>query len=169
MKDKLMYRIGYSCDTHRLVKDRALVLAGVLIDFPYGLLGHSDADVVYHAVSESIIGALGLGDLGFHFPDSDNKYKDMDSSYFMKEVYKMMDSHAYEINNIDLTVFIEEPNLSKYKDLMRKNISSLLKCDLDLVNVKATRNEGLGFIGTKEGVSCACVCILRLKDNVFKL
>ena len=169
MRNKLVYRIGHSKDTHRLVKGRDLILAGVNIDYPLGLLGHSDADVVFHAVSESVIGALAMGDLGKHFPDSDNKYKDMDSSYFMKEVYKMMDSCGYEINNIDVTIYIEEPNLSKYKDLMKENICNLFNCDLNSVNIKATRNEGLGFIGSKEGISCEAVCMLVLKNNIMKL
>ena len=165
-------KVAIGQDSHRIDfenKEKKFMLGGVEFEEEYALLGNSDADVVFHAVSESVIGALAMGDLGKHFPDSDNKYKDMDSSYFMNEVYKMMDSRGYEINNIDVTIYIEEPNLSKYKDLMKENICNLLNCDLNSVNIKATRNEGLGFIGSKEGISCEAVCMLVLENHIMKL
>lgn len=160
---KKPFRVGQSKDTHRLVKDRKLILGGVNIPFELGLLGHSDADVVYHCVVESIIGALGLGDIGKLFPDTDSKYKDIPSSYFMEEVYKIMDKQGYEISNIDITIYIEKPMLKDYKPLMEKNIANLLKTDPINVNVKATRGEGIGFIGKMEGISAEAVCLLVKK------
>ena len=106
MKDKQMFRIGHSKDTHKLVEGRKLILCGIDIPFKLGLLGHSDADVVYHAITEAIIGALGMGDIGKFFPDNDMKYKDMDSSYFMEEIYKVMDNEGYMINNLDVTIYL---------------------------------------------------------------
>lgn len=161
---KQMYRIGHSNDTHKLVSGRKLVLGGVNIEYEYGLEGHSDADVVLHAVAESIIGALGKGDLGEMFSDKDPKYKDIDSKYFVSEVYKLMDSLGYMINNLDIIIYLEKPNLVKYKPLMREVISSLLHTDIENVNVKATRREGLGFIGNKEGISAEAVVLLCLKN-----
>ena len=160
---KQMYRIGHSNDTHKLVEGRKLMLGGVEIDYQYGLLGHSDADVVLHAVCESIIGALGKGDLGEMFSDKDPKYKDIDSKYFVSEVYKLMDSMGYMINNLDIIIYLEKPNLVKYKPLMREVISNLLHTDIANVNVKATRREGLGFIGNQEGISAEAVVMLVLK------
>ncbi len=168
MKNDLMYRIGHSKDVHRLVKNRKLILGGVEIPFELGLLGHSDADVVLHAVSEAIIGALGKGDLGTLFPDTDIKYEGMDSSFFVSETYKMMVNEGYVINNIDITIYIEKPVLIKYKPLMRENIARLLNCDIENVNVKATRGEGLGYIGNMEGISAECVVML-VKNPIQKL
>lgn len=156
-------KIGHSMDTHKLVKGRPLILGGINIPFDLGLLGHSDADVVYHAVVESIIGALGLGDIGTLFPDTDMKYKDISSSYFMNEVYKIMDSKGYKINNIDVIIYIEKPILKDYKPLMKKNIASLLHTEETNINVKATRGEGLGFIGRMEGISAEAVCTIITK------
>lgn len=160
---EVKYRIGHSKDTHRLVEGRRLVLGGVEIPFHLGLLGHSDADVVYHAIVESIIGALGMGDIGKLFPDTDLKYKDMNSSYFMKEIYKIMNEQGYEINNLDVTIYIEKPILKNYKPIMEENICSLLHTKLENVNVKATRGEGLGYIGNMEGISAEAVCMLIKK------
>lgn len=156
-------KIGHSKDTHRLVEGRRLVLGGVTIPFYLGLAGHSDADVVYHAVVEAIIGALGMGDIGTLFPDTDMKYKDIDSSYFMKEIYDIMNKQGYKINNIDVIIYIEKPMLKEYKPLMRKNIASLLHTDELNVNVKATRGEGIGYIGNMEGISAEAVCTIVSK------
>lgn len=161
-KDKVI-RIGHSKDTHRLVENRKLVLGGITIPFHLGLLGHSDADVVYHAVCESIIGALGLGDIGTLFPDNDMKYKDIASSYFMEEVYKILDRSGYIINNLDITIYLEKPILKDYKALMEQNIASLLHTDVNKVNVKATRGEGLGYIGRMEGISAEAICTIIQK------
>lgn len=156
-------KIGHSKDTHKLVENRKLVLGGVTIPFHLGLLGHSDADVVYHAVCESIIGALGIGDIGTLFPDNDIKYKDIASSYFLEEVYKVLNDNGYIINNIDVTVYLEKPILKDYKSLMAQNIASLLHTDVCNVNVKATRGEGLGYIGRMEGISAEAICTIIQK------
>jgi len=166
---KKAYRIGQSKDTHKLVKDRKLILGGVEIPFELGLLGHSDADVVYHCVVESIIGALGLGDIGKLFPDTDEKYKNISSSFFMEEAYKLMDNFGYEISNIDITIYIEKPMLKDYKPLMEENIANLLKTRCENINVKATRGEGIGYIGRMEGISAEAVCLLiKKKNNLLK-
>lgn len=155
------YRIGHSHDTHKLVENRKLILGGIEIEFHLGLLGHSDADCVLHCVSEAIIGALGLGDIGTHFSNTDLKYKDMNSAYFVIESRKLMEKHGYKINNMDITVYLEKPILKPYISRMRSNIASLLACSEDRVNVKATRGEGLGFIGRGEGISSECVVLLK--------
>lgn len=157
------YRIGHSKDTHRLVENRKLILGGVEIPFYLGLLGHSDADVVYHAVVESILGALGKGDIGKMFPDTDPQYKDISSSYFMEKIYDLMTNEGYEINNLDVTIYIEKPILKDYKQLMVDNIAKLLNTNINKINVKATRGEGLGFIGNLEGISAEAICLLQRK------
>ena len=162
-QDNIVYKIGHSKDTHRLVEGRKLILGGVDIPFHLGLLGHSDADVVYHAIVESIIGAMGLGDIGKLFPDNDEKYKDVASSYFMEEIYIKMVNDCYEINNLDVTIYIEKPILKDYKPIMEKNISMLLHTEESKINVKATRGEGLGYIGNMEGISAESVCMLIKK------
>lgn len=158
------YRIGQSKDTHRLGPNRKLILGGVDIPFELGLIGHSDADVVYHCVVESIIGALGLGDIGKLFPDTDMKYKDISSSYFMEEVYKIMNDLGYEVVNIDISIYIEKPILKNYKPLMEENIARLLHTNINNVNVKATRGEGIGFVGRMEGIVSEAVCLLIRKN-----
>jgi len=155
------YKIGHSHDTHRLEENRKLILGGVEIDYHLGLVGHSDADCVLHAVCEAIIGALGLGDIGTHFSDLDIKYKDMSSSYFVIKARKLMEKQGYEINNLDITIYIEKPFLRPYIEKMKINIAGFLGCKDDLVNVKATRGEGLGFIGRNEGISAECIVLLK--------
>ena len=164
------FRIGQSSDVHRFEKGRKLVLGGVNIPFEYGLAGHSDADVVYHATAEAIIGALGLGDMGTLFPDTDSKYLNIDSSYFIKKVYETMKQNKYEINNLDLEIHLEKPNLSQYKMYMRDNIAILLKTNVENINIKATRGEGLGFIGRQEGIRCEAIVLLKsITDPIIKL
>ncbi|MGD9604811.1 MAG: 2-C-methyl-D-erythritol 4-phosphate cytidylyltransferase [Bacilli bacterium] len=160
-ENKMVYKIGHAHDTHRLVTGRPLILGGVTIPYSLGLLGHSDADVVYHVISEAIIGALGLGDLGMHFSDKDPKYLNINSAYFVNEAKKMLENHQYQLSNLDLTIFIEEPHLKDYKDEMKNNIAKLLDVNPSLINVKATRGEGLGFIGQKEGISAECVVLIH--------
>lgn len=162
-----MFRIGHAKDTHRLVENRKLILGGVEIPYHLGLLGHSDADVVLHVVCEAIIGALGLGDLGTFFPDNDPQYFNKASSYFVQETVKLMQEKGYRVNNIDITVYLEKPILVNYKPLMKQNISVLLQVDSDCVNIKATRGEGLGFIGRGEGISAEAVVLLE-KASYFK-
>jgi len=158
-----MYRIGHSIDIHRLVKDRKLILGGIEIPFELGLLGHSDADVLLHAVSESILGALALGDLGKFFPDTDEKYKGIDSKVLTSEVVKMMEEKGYEVNNIDCLLIMEKPKMRPYIDTIRESIANLLHTSIENVNVKATTKEKLGEIGRGEAIEAHSVIMLRKK------
>ncbi len=155
------YLIGHSKDFHKLVDNRSLVLGGITIDYPQGLLGHSDADVVYHAVAEAIIGALGLGDLGTLYPDTDVLYLGIESSYFLKDVSKKLKEKSYEINNIDVIIYLEEPNLKTHKKQMAKNIAENLNTKESLINVKATTMEKCGIIGSKEGIMAEAIVLLK--------
>ena len=158
-----MMRIGHSKDVHRLTKGRPLILGGVKIDHPYGLEGHSDADVLVHVVIESIIGALAMGDIGAHFPDTDPKYKGVDSMALLREVKIMLDGSDYQIGNLDATIFAEQPKMRPHIALMRENIAATLGIHVEQVNVKATRGEGMGFVGREEGMGAECVCLLVKK------
>ena len=141
-----MYRIGQSIDIHQLVAGRKLILGGVEIEHERGLLGHSDADVLCHAVIESIIGALVLGDIGKHFSDTDAQYKGISSLVLLEKTYEMMDDRGYEISNLDAIILIEKPKMAPHIQKMNENISRILKCDIADVNIKATRGEKLGFV-----------------------
>lgn len=156
-------RIGQSTDIHQLVEGRDLILGGVKIEYEKGLLGHSDADVLLHAVCEAIIGALGLGDLGKHFPDTDPKYKGINSMILLAEVYKLMDLEGYKIGNVDSTVLLEQPKLAPHKAKMEENIAKVLHTDVKNINVKATRGEKMGFVGRKEGIMAQAVVLLEEK------
>lgn len=158
-----MIRIGQSTDIHQLVKGRKLILGGVEIEHELGLLGHSDADALLHAIAESILGALALGDLGKHFPDTDIRYKDMDSLWMLKQVYKIMVEKGYMIGNLDAMIMIERPKMAPHIPEMRKNVAEALCCDIDQVSIKATRGEKLGFVGREEGVQAQCVVLLTDK------
>ncbi|MEG0469217.1 MAG: 2-C-methyl-D-erythritol 2,4-cyclodiphosphate synthase [Longicatena sp.] len=158
-----MFRIGQSTDIHQLVEGRKLVLGGVHIEHDKGLLGHSDADALLHAVAESILGALALGDLGKHFPDTDPTFKDMDSLWMLKEVYKKMDEIGYRINNLDALIMIERPKMAPHIETMRNNIAQAMHCEVDQVSVKATRGEKMGFVGKEEGVQAQCIVLLSDK------
>ncbi len=159
-----MYRIGKSTDIHRLVTNRKLILGGVNIPSPLGLLGHSDADVLCHAIAEAILGALNLKDLGTHFSDQDAKNKNKNSLIILSEVYEMMDKQKYEINNIDSLIIIEEPKMAPYLDKMQENIATILHTKKQNINIKATCGEGLGFVGEHLGVIAEAVVLLRKKD-----
>lgn len=156
-------RIGQSTDIHQLVKGRSLILGGVQIPHEFGLLGHSDADALLHAIAESILGALALGDLGSHFPDTDPQYKDMDSLWMLKQVYKIMDEKGYRIGNLDAMIMIERPKMAPHIPAMRKNVAAALSCSMEQVSIKATRGEKLGFVGREEGVQAQCVVLLMEK------
>lgn len=158
-----MYRIGHSIDIHRLVEGRKLILGGIEIPHELGLLGHSDADVLLHAVSESIIGALALGDLGKFFPDTDPKYKGIDSKILTSEVVKMMEEKGYEVNNLDCLLIMEKPKMRPYIDTIRESIASLLHTSIENVNVKATTNEKLGEIGNGLAIQAHASILLRKK------
>ena len=156
-----MYRIGQSSDIHKLVKDRKLILGGVEIKSEVGLLGHSDADALLHAIAEAIIGALALNDLGHHFPDNEDKYKDISSLKILEKVYKLMINNGYEIVNVDSLIMIENIKMKPYINMMKENIAKTLNTSINNVNVKATCAEKLGFIGKGEGVMAQAIVLLK--------
>ena len=154
-------RIGHGYDVHKLVEGRKLIVGGVDIPHTLGLLGHSDADVLTHAVMDSILGAAALGDIGGLFPDNDPKYEGADSLVLLKEVCSAIDKKGYKISNIDATVIAQKPNMKPYIQQMRENIAAVCGIDVDCVNVKATTEERLGFTGREEGISAHAVCLLE--------
>ena len=154
-------RIGHGYDVHRLVEGRDLILGGVKIPYEKGLLGHSDADVLLHAVSDALLGAAGLGDIGRHFPDTDPKYKGADSLELLRQVYRKISEKGYKVGNIDVTMIAQRPKLKDYIPQMQANIAAAVGTTPDRVNVKATTEEKLGFTGTGEGMSCHAVCLLE--------
>jgi 2-C-methyl-D-erythritol 2,4-cyclodiphosphate synthase len=153
-------RIGMGYDVHRLVEGRKLVLGGVTIPFEKGLLGHSDADVLVHAVCDALLGAAGLGDIGLHFPDTDSEYKDVASIKILAKTYELITGNGFTIMNLDSTIFAEAPKLSPYRDAMQKNISRTIEIEQNRVNIKATTFEGLGMIGKGEGIGAMCVALI---------
>lgn len=153
-------RIGMGYDVHRLVRERRLVLGGVTIPFEKGLLGHSDADVLVHALCDALLGAAGLGDIGLHFPDTDPLLKDIYSIKLLAMTYEMVREKGFSIINADATVFAEAPKLAPYKNEIQKNIAQTLNVDPDLINIKATTTEGLGMIGKGEGIGAMCVVLI---------
>lgn len=154
-------RIGHGYDVHRLVEGRDLILGGVKIGYEKGLLGHSDADVLLHAVSDALLGAAGLGDIGRHFPDTDPKYKGADSLELLRQVYRKISEKGYRVGNIDVTMIAQRPKLKDYIPQMQANIAAAVGTAPDRVNVKATTEEKLGFTGTGEGMACHAVCLLE--------
>lgn len=154
-------RIGIGYDVHKLVEDRKLILGGLEINHSKGLDGHSDADVLIHAIIDSIVGALALGDIGKHFPDTDERYKDVFSMDLLDHVYKTMRDKGYEIGNIDCVIAAQKPKLAPFIEDMRKNIADALKTSIENINVKATTTEDLGFEGREEGISAQAVCIIK--------
>ena len=155
------YRVGFSKDIHRLVENRKLIIAGVEIPYHLGELAHSDGDVLYHALAESILGALALGDLGKHFPDTSNATLNMDSSLIVKEVVKMMKDKGYQVNNVDIFVSLEKPKLKDYIELMRKNVATLLEVSVDQVSIKAGTNEGCGEVGKGQAIEATSMIMLK--------
>lgn len=154
-------RIGLGYDVHRLVKDRDLILGGVKIPHELGLLGHSDADVLIHAIMDSLLGASALGDIGKHFPDTDPKYKGISSINLLEEVGKLLYKNNFTIGNIDATIIAERPKMAPHIMEMRNNIAKALEIDVNKINVKATTEEGLGFTGEKLGISSQAICLLN--------
>lgn len=152
--------IGHGYDVHKLTENRKLILGGVDIPYEKGLLGHSDADVLLHAISDALLGAAALGDIGKHFPDTDEKYKSADSILLLKDVCRMLVEKGYSIQNIDSTVIAQAPKLKPYIEQMRKNIAEACNINIDQVNVKATTEEKLGFTGSGEGISAHAVCLI---------
>ena len=153
-------RIGHGYDVHKLVENRDLILGGVKIPFEKGLLGHSDADVLLHAVSDALLGAAGLRDIGYHFPDTDPAYKGADSLELLRQVAKKIAAKGCRVSNVDVTLIAQRPKVGKYIPQMAQNIAAALGIDPDRVNVKATTEEGLGFTGNLEGIACHAVCLL---------
>lgn len=159
-------RIGFGYDVHQLVVGRKFILGGVDIPYKTGLLGHSDADVLIHAIMDSMLGALALGDIGKHFPDTDIAYKDIDSRVLLGKVYKIIQSNGFEIGNLDATIAAQSPKLAPYIENMRRNIADDLKTPISNISIKATTTERLGFEGREEGISASSVCLLKkLIDN----
>lgn len=156
-------RIGHGYDVHRLGENRKLIIGGVDIPYSLGLIGHSDGDVLTHVVIDAILGALALRDIGYHFPDNDNAYKDINSLKLLSKVKDTLDEKGYCIGNIDSTIVAQKPKLSPYIEDMRKNIADTLGISIDLVNVKATTEEGLGFTGEEKGIAAHSVCIIFKK------
>ena len=158
-------RIGMGYDVHKLVEGRPLIIGGVNIPYEKGLLGHSDADVLTHAIMDSILGAAGLGDIGKHFPDTDEKYKGADSLKLMVEVAKLIDKENMLIGNIDATIIAQKPKMAPHIDKMKDNIASALGIDRGQINIKATTEEGLGFTGEGLGISSQSICLLETVNN----
>ena len=156
-------RIGHGYDVHKLVPDRDLILGGVRIPYELGLLGHSDADVLLHAVSDALLGAAGLGDIGKHFPDTDPQYKGADSLKLLQIVGQKVAENGYRVSNIDVTMIAQRPKLRPYIEQMERNIASAVNVDVSRVNVKATTEEHLGFTGSGAGMACHAVCLLEEK------
>jgi 2-C-methyl-D-erythritol 2,4-cyclodiphosphate synthase len=157
---KNKFRIGNGFDVHKFTKGRKLFLGGVEIPYAKGLQGHSDADVILHAVCDAMLGALALGDIGVHFPDTDKKYKDIDSKILLKKVYKLVKKNGYCINNLDVMLLAEQPKIVFYIPKMQKVISGILKAEENQISIKATTTEKLGFIGREEGIAAFAVVLL---------
>lgn len=158
-----MMRVGIGYDVHRLVEGRKLILGGVEIEHEVGLLGHSDADVLLHAISDALLGAAALGDIGKHFPDKDPQYKGISSLILLRHVGRLLDEYGYAVGNIDATIVAQSPKLAPYIGQMRGNIANALGIEIDQVGVKATTTEGLGFAGMKEGMASYAVALLARK------
>ena len=158
-------RIGMGYDVHKLVEGRKLILGGVEIPYEKGLLGHSDADVLLHAIMDALLGAAALGDIGKHFPDTDPAYKGISSIRLLEHVADLLEEHQFLIENIDATIIAQRPKMRPYIDTMRENIAKALKIEADQINVKATTEEGLGFTGSGEGISSQAICMLEKVMN----
>jgi len=154
-------RIGHGYDVHKFCENRPLIIGGVSIPYEKGLLGHSDADVLLHAISDALLGAAALGDIGRHFPDNDDSFKNIDSRILLRRVVSLLEERSYKIGNIDATVIAQKPKMKDYIGKMRENIAKDCKIDIDAVNVKATTEEGLGFTGQLQGISAHAVCIIE--------
>ena len=155
------FRIGHGYDVHKLEEGKKFIIGGIEIDHDKGAVGHSDADVVIHVICDAFLGALSLGDIGKHFPDTDNKYKGIASKILLKKVMKLVKEEKYQISNVDVTILLQKPKLRNYIDSMRDTLSNIMEINKSQISVKATTTEGLGFVGREEGVAAHCVCILK--------
>ena len=156
-------RVGFGYDVHQLTPNRKLILGGVEIPHSLGLLGHSDADVLVHSIMDALLGALALGDIGKHFPDTDSQYKNIDSMLLLEKVKEIISAEGYQVGNIDCTLCAQKPKLLPYIETMRQNIAKVLGTDVKNISVKATTTEKLGFVGKEEGISSYAVCLLQQK------
>ena len=154
-------RIGFGYDVHKLVEERPLIIGGVNIPYEKGLLGHSDADVLLHAISDALLGAAALGDIGKHFPDNDSNFKNIDSRILLRRVIELLKENGYSLVNLDATIIAQAPKMAKYIEEMRKNIAEDCETEIRNVNIKATTEEGLGFTGQGLGISANCVCLIK--------
>ncbi len=161
-------RIGMGYDVHKLTEERDLIMGGVKIPYEKGLLGHSDADVVVHAIMDALLGAAALGDIGKHFPDSDPQYKGISSITLLKHVGALLEKENYFIENIDATIIAQAPKMRPYIDVMRENVAAALHVELNQVNIKATTEEGLGFTGNGEGISAQAICMLTTAIDMIE-
>ena len=159
-------RVGLGYDVHKLVEDRDLILGGVHIPYEKGLLGHSDADVLVHAIMDALLGAAALGDIGKHFPDTDPAYKGINSLELLAHVGKLLDEHMYVIENIDATIIAQRPKMAPHIGKMRENVAKVLGVEVDQINIKATTEEGLGFTGTGQGISSQAICAIEKITNL---
>lgn len=162
-------RIGMGYDVHKLVEGRDLIMGGVTIPYEKGLLGHSDADVLLHAIMDALLGAAALGDIGKHFPDTDEKYKGISSIELLKHVGSLLEENHFMIENIDATIIAQRPKMRPYIDQMRQNIADALVVDITQINVKATTEEGLGFTGSGEGISSQAICMLTSPSSLMDM
>lgn len=158
-------KVGIGYDVHALGEKRKLIIGGVIIPYEKGLLGHSDADVLLHAVMDSLLGAMGKGDIGKLFPDTDDAYKDADSRLLLRRVHELMEENGFALGNIDAVIIAQKPKMSPYIDEMKKNIAHDLRTDVSKINIKATTTENLGFEGRGEGIGAQCICLLETKEN----
>ena len=155
------FRIGHGYDVHKLEEGKKFIIGGIEIDHDKGAVGHSDADVVIHVICDALLGALSLGDIGKHFPDTDNKYKGIDSKILLQKVMQLVKEEKYQISNVDVTILLQKPKLRNYIDSMRDTLSNIMEINKSQISVKATTTEVLGFVGREEGVAAHCVCILK--------
>ena len=153
--------IGHGYDVHKLEDGKKFVIGGIEIEHYKGAVGHSDADVVIHVICDALLGALSLGDIGKHFPDTDDKYKGIDSKILLQKVMKLVQEEKYKISNVDVTILLQKPKLRNYIDSIRDTLSNIMEINKSQISVKATTTEGLGFVGREEGVAAHCVCILK--------
>ena len=156
-----MTRVGQGFDVHKFVLNKRLIIGGVTIDYDYGLEGHSDADVLIHAIMDALLGAVAMGDIGQHFPDNDEKFKDINSRKLLRIVVGKLKSNNYAVGNIDATIICESPKMQPYINQMTENISNDCLCDLNNINIKATTTEKLGFIGRSEGIAVQAICLIE--------
>ena len=161
-----MFRIGQGFDVHQLVEGRPLIIGGVRIPYEKGLLGHSDADVLLHAVADACLGAIGAGDIGKHFPDTDSRYKDADSALLLKQVWELVKQQGYELVNLDCTIIAQKPKMAPHIEQMKENIAKWLEGEPSQINVKATTTEKLGFTGREEGIAALAVVLLQKKNKI---